>query len=113
MTAILAASCRVGRDAETLVAEIDPTRILLYPPNMTVRPVQISMDNDLLGRIDCDPEARDKGRSSFIRSAVRLYLKAKERREIEARLADAYAGEADALLEEIEALMGEQSWPTD
>ena len=80
---------------------------------MTVRPVQISIDNDLLGRIDSDPEARDKGRSAFIRSAVRLYLKAKERREIEARLADAYGGEADALLEEIESLMGGQSWPGD
>ncbi len=80
---------------------------------MTVRPVQISMDNDLLGRIDSDPEARDKGRSAFIRSAVRLYLKAKERREIEARLAGAYTGEADALLDEIEALMSGQSWPAD
>ena len=80
---------------------------------MTVRPVQISIDNELLGRIDCDPETRDKGRSAFIRSAVRLYLKAKERREVEARLAKAYEGEADALLEEIEALMGGPSWPTD
>ncbi len=71
------------------------------------------MDNDLLGRIDSDPEVRDKGRSAFIRSAVRLYLKAKERREIEARLAGAYEGQADALLEEIEGLMGEQSWPSD
>ncbi len=80
---------------------------------MAVRPVQISMDNDLLGRIDSDPEVRDKGRSAFIRSAVRLYLKAKKRREIEARLAAAYGGEADALLDEIEALLGEQSWPSD
>ncbi len=79
---------------------------------MTVRPVQISMDNDLLGRIDSDPETRDKGRSAFIRSAVRLYLKAKERREVETRLANAYSGEADALLAEVEALMGGQSWPT-
>lgn len=77
--------------------------------NMTVRSVQISMDNDLLGRIDSDPEARDKGRSAFIRAAVRLYLEAKERRRIERRLADAYAGEADALLEEIESLMGGQT----
>lgn len=79
---------------------------------MTARPVQISLDTDLLGQIDADPEVREKGRSAFIRSAVRLYLKAKERREIEARLANAYAGEADALLEEIEGLMGRQSWPS-
>ncbi len=79
---------------------------------MAARPVQISLDNDLLGQIDADPEVREKGRSAFIRSAVRLYLKAKERREIEARLAHAYAGEADALLNEIEGLMGRQSWPS-
>ncbi len=85
----------------------------MYSPNMTVRPVQISIDPDLLGRIDSDPEARDKGRTAFVRSAVRLYLKTKERREIEARLAGAYAGQADALLEEIEAVMGGQSWPSD
>ncbi len=70
------------------------------------------MDASLLGRIDADPEVRDRGRSAFIRSAVQLYLKAKERREIEARLAQVYDGEADALLEEIEDLMGGQSWPS-
>ncbi|MCP3963930.1 MAG: hypothetical protein GY719_39340 [bacterium] len=67
------------------------------------------MDSDLLGRIDSDPETRDRGRSAFVRSAVRLYLKAKKRREIETRLADAYDGEADALLDEIEVLVGVRS----
>jgi metal-responsive CopG/Arc/MetJ family transcriptional regulator len=80
---------------------------------MAARPVQISMDSDLLDQIDADPEARDKGRSAFIRSAVQLYLKAKERRDIEIRLARAYAGEASGLLEEVEELMGMQSWPND
>jgi len=80
---------------------------------MTARPIQISMDPDLLDQIDADPEARDKGRSAFIRSAVQLYLKAKERREIEARLTQAYAGEADSLLEEVEALMDKQAWSND
>jgi len=71
------------------------------------------MESDLLDQIDADPEARDKGRSAFIRSAVQLYLKAKERREVEARLAQAYAGEAGSLLEEVEALMVKQAWPND
>jgi len=71
------------------------------------------MDVDLVERIDADPEVREKGRSAFIRSAVRLYLTAKERQEIEVRLAHAYGGEEDALLEEVEALMGTQSWPSD
>ncbi len=80
---------------------------------MAARPIQISIDDSLLGRIDADPEVRDKGRSSFIRAAVRLYLKAKERRQVELRLAQAYDGEADALLQEIDNLIGNQSWPND
>jgi predicted RNA-binding protein YlxR (DUF448 family) len=71
------------------------------------------MDPDLLGQIDADPEVREKGRAAFIISAVQLYLKAKERREIDAQLARAYKGEADNLLEEVEDLMAQQSWPID
>ncbi len=78
---------------------------------MAAKPIQISMDANLLGRIDADPEVRDKGRSAFIRSAIQLYLKAKERREIEARLTQSYDGEADALLGEVEDLMSSQAWP--
>lgn len=80
---------------------------------MAARPIQISMDLDLLDQIDADPEAREKGRSAFIRSAVQVYLRAKELREIEERLAHAYAGEADSLLEEVEELIDKQSWSHD
>ena len=80
---------------------------------MAARPVQISMDSGLLGQIDADPEAREKGRSAFIRSAVELYLKTKDRQQIEARLAQAYSDEAGSMLEEVEELLGVQSWPTD
>lgn len=76
---------------------------------MLARAVQISIDPELLQRIDADPEARLKGRSAFIRSAVRLYLKAKERQALEARIERAYDGKADELLEEIEDLMGTQA----
>ena len=41
------------------------------------------------------------------------YLQAKKRREFEMRLANAYAGEADTLLEEVEVLLSGQSWPSD
>jgi len=84
---------------------------MLYMSNMPVTPVQISIDTDLLRRIDADPEAREKGRSAFIRAAVRLYLAAKERRELEARLVSAYDGEADAMLAEVADLIGAQEWP--
>jgi metal-responsive CopG/Arc/MetJ family transcriptional regulator len=80
---------------------------------MAAKAVQVSIDTDLLRRIDADPEARRRGRSAFIRSAFELYLIARERREVDSRLARAYQGQADALLAEIEDLLGEQSWPSD
>ena len=80
---------------------------------MTSRPVQISIDTQLLQRVDQDPEAREKGRSAFIRSAVEAYLSAKERRQLEARLVRAYSGQADALLSEVEDLLEGQTWPSE
>ncbi|MFQ5738481.1 MAG: ribbon-helix-helix protein, CopG family [Acidobacteriota bacterium] len=83
----------------------------MYIANMGAKPVQISMDTELLRRIDADPETLDKGRSAFVRSAIELYLKAKERQEVEARIRRAYSGRAAHLLEEITELMDDQAWP--
>ena len=79
---------------------------------MSAKPVQVSIDTELLTRIDRDPEAQERGRSAFIRSAVELYLAAKRRHELEVQLADAYTGRADALLDEVVELLGRQSWPS-
>lgn len=78
---------------------------------MPARPVQISLDTNLLKRIDRDPEVRERGRSAFIRSAVELYLTAKRRRTVDYRIARAYEGQADAMLNEIADIMGDQKWP--
>jgi metal-responsive CopG/Arc/MetJ family transcriptional regulator len=80
---------------------------------MPARPVQISIDTELLRRIDADPEAREKGRSAFIRAAVQLYLTAKERRDLETRLIQAYEGAADVTLGEVAELIETQAWPED
>lgn len=85
--------------------------IMLHDPNMASKPVQISMDTDLLKRIERDPEAKRLGRSAFIRNAVATYLRAKSRRDIDAAIARAYGGQADAMLEEVETLIEAQSWP--
>ena len=69
------------------------------------------MDTELLRRIDADPEVRQRGRSMFIRSAVEMYLRAKRRQEIDARITSAYAERADELLEEVVDLTGAQEWP--
>jgi metal-responsive CopG/Arc/MetJ family transcriptional regulator len=80
---------------------------------MAARPVQISIDEELLERIDEDPEARENGRSAFIRAAVESYFSAKERQEIEARLVRAYSGQADAMRTEVEDLLHAQTWPSE
>lgn len=92
---------------------VDTIKNLLHNAIMAVKPVQISMDGELLRKVDADPEAREKGRSAFIRSAVRLYLSAKERRRVDERISQAYSGQADGMLDEISDLVGAQAWPED
>jgi metal-responsive CopG/Arc/MetJ family transcriptional regulator len=80
---------------------------------MPAKPVQISLDVELLRRIDAQPETRKRGRSAFIRSAVESYLHARERRRIDAAIATAYGADADAILAEVDDLLDAQSWPDD
>jgi predicted RNA-binding protein YlxR (DUF448 family) len=78
---------------------------------MPAKPVQISIGGDLLERIDADPEARERGRSAFLRAAATFYLAAKKRQAVDDAIARAYEGQADALLDEVAELMGSQTWP--
>jgi predicted transcriptional regulator len=84
---------------------------LLYDATMAAKPVQISIDSELLDRIDADPETRTNGRSAFVRTAVEHYLARKRRGRIEAQIADAYGGQADAMLDEVSGLIDAQAWP--
>lgn len=74
-------------------------------PTMAAKSVRISIDSELLRRIDHDPETRRRGRSAFVRSAVELYLAAKDRHRIDEQLAAAYEGKADEMLSEIADLL--------
>lgn len=85
--------------------------ILLYDANMSAKPVQVSIDRELLQRIDADPETRTRGRSAFVRAAVEQYLARKARRKIDAQITHAYKDRADALLLEIAPLIDAQEWP--
>jgi hypothetical protein len=78
---------------------------------MAARPVQISIDEELLQRIDADPDTRERGRSAFIRSAVEAHFRMLEQRQIEANLIRSYAGQADAMLDEVRDLLDDQEWP--
>jgi metal-responsive CopG/Arc/MetJ family transcriptional regulator len=80
---------------------------------MAAKAVQVSIDLDLLRRIDADPETRKRGRSAFIRSAVSSYLGAKQRRKIDAAIAAAYASAAGAMLAEAQDILDAQAWPDD
>ena len=84
-----------------------------YRNTMPAKPVQISVDLELLKRIDADPEVREKGRSAFVRSAVTSYLAAKRRRAIDLAIGSAYGNAARALEAEVEDLVDAQAWPHD
>lgn len=78
---------------------------------MPAKSVQVSIESSLLQQIDRDPEARANGRSAFLRAAASFYLAAKGRRHLDERIARAYDGHADAMLEEVGDLMASQVWP--
>jgi metal-responsive CopG/Arc/MetJ family transcriptional regulator len=80
---------------------------------MAAKPVQISIDDELLAQVDADPETRAHGRSAFVRAAIERYLAAKRRREIDAQLIKGYKGRADAALAEVADFIEAQAWPDD
>jgi metal-responsive CopG/Arc/MetJ family transcriptional regulator len=84
---------------------------LWYEAHMSAKAVQISLADDLLKRIDRDPEVRRAGRSAFVRAAIELYLQVKDRRATDQAIRHAYTGRADDLLSDAEALMEAQAWP--
>jgi metal-responsive CopG/Arc/MetJ family transcriptional regulator len=77
------------------------------------KPVQISLDTEILAAIDADEEVKQHGRSAFMRHAVQAYLKEKERRAIDEAIRRAYANDPDAHTEEVRDFMEVQAWPED
>jgi predicted RNA-binding protein YlxR (DUF448 family) len=84
-----------------------------YRDSMPAKPVQISIELDLLRRIDADPETREKGRSAFVCSAVSSYLAAKRRKAIDLAIGAAYGKAAAAMEAEVSDLLDAQAWPRD
>ena len=80
---------------------------------MSAKAVQVSIDVELLRRVDAEPETRKRGRSAFVRSAIESYLRAKRRREMDEAISTAFAKDADAMLDEVEPLLDGQAWPDD
>ena len=78
---------------------------------MASKPVQVSLDDEILKAMDADPEARSQGRSAFVRAAVRHYLRAKKRCDVDLALQQAFAGQAEDMLAETDDLPELQLWP--
>jgi predicted RNA-binding protein YlxR (DUF448 family) len=87
--------------------------ILWHDANMTAKAVQVSIDVELLRRVDAQPETRKRGRSAFVRSAIESYLRAKKRREIDEAISSSFREDADAMLDEVDVLLDAQTWPDD
>jgi len=73
----------------------------------------VSIDEELLCRVDADPEARERGRSAFVRSAIESYLRARQRRDVDEAISTAYGQQADTMLDEVKGLLDSQAWPDD
>ena len=73
-----------------------------------MKPLQITMDEELLARLDADEEVQRDGRSAVIRRAIAEYLKARRRK----RTAESYRrGYAAGVSEDLAEWVTEVGWP--
>jgi metal-responsive CopG/Arc/MetJ family transcriptional regulator len=75
-----------------------------------MKPIQVTFDEELLARLDSDPEVRQHGRSEVLRRATAAYL----RRSRAKRIAEAYRrayGGAAGLGAEFAGWESEGAWP--
>jgi len=73
-----------------------------------MKPLQITMDEALLKRLDADEEVKRDGRSAVVRRAVAEYLRRRRRLQV----AESYRrGYASGVSEELADWVGEGTWP--
>lgn len=75
-----------------------------------MKAVQITIDEELLRRLDSDDETRKHGRSALLRRITREYLDAKRQRAIAEAYRRGYE-EAPASEEELGPWLEGQQWP--
>lgn len=75
-----------------------------------MKAIQISMDEDLLTRLDADEEVQKDGRSAVLRRAVDQYLRQRRAQTIAAAYARAY-GLTPGLDQEFAGWEAEGVWP--
>jgi predicted transcriptional regulator len=80
--------------------------------NTNMKAIQVSMDENLLGRLDADDEVRRDGRSAVLRRAVEAYLRRKRRDTIARGYEKAYGRPVgDGLGREWSGWADEGAWP--
>ena len=72
--------------------------------------IQITIDPELLHQIDSDEESKKKGRSAFLRKAVRYYLEQKKLRSISEQYQSGYK-RGLAKDDNLTSWEDEQVWP--
>ena len=77
---------------------------------MTMRAIQLTIDEDLLADLDADLEVKRRGRSAVIRQLAAEYLEARRRKAVTARYRKAY-GKEKGLADEFVGWEGEGVWP--
>jgi len=75
-----------------------------------MKTIQITIDPDLLHEIDSDEESREKGRSAFLRKAVRYYLEQKRQKSIADKYRSGYR-QGLAKADDLTLWEDEQVWP--
>jgi metal-responsive CopG/Arc/MetJ family transcriptional regulator len=75
-----------------------------------MKTIQITIDPDLLHKIDNDEESMKKGRSAFLRQAVRYYLEQKRLKLISEKYRSGYT-QGLAKDENLTIWEDEQVWP--
>ena len=75
-----------------------------------MKTIQITIDPDLLHKIDNDEESMKKGRSAFLRRAVRFYFEQKRLKSISDKYRSGYA-QGLAKDDDLTIWEDEQVWP--
>lgn len=75
-----------------------------------MKTIQITIDPDLLHKIDNDEESMKKGRSAFLRQAVRYYLEQKRLKSISDKYRSGYK-QGLAKDDDLTIWEDEQVWP--
>jgi len=77
-----------------------------------MKAIQITLDDDLLARLDRDDEVQRDGRSAVIRRAADLYLRQRQNDAISSAYRRAY-GDGGGLDEEFAGWGKEGAWPAE